>query len=208
MQTLHVKDIRRVMRKSKEKYFLYIGFCLAILPIILLRDFSSANELRYLSIADEALRNHTFFTFYSHGMPYADKPPLYLWIVMLLRYTLGNHQMWALSLASVIPALITVRVMDAWTKDDMDAACRSVARMMLLTSGLFTGLAVTLRMDMLMCMFITLAMHSFWNIYINSKSVKQAKWLFPTYLFLAIFTKGPLGLLIPLSSITHGLSYL
>lgn len=190
------------MRKSKEKYFLYIGFCLAILPIILLRDFSPANELRYLSIADEALRNHTFFTFYSHGMPYADKPPLYLWIVMLLRYTLGSHQMWALSLASVIPALITVRVMDAWTKDDMDADSRSVARMMLLTSGLFTGLAVTLRMDMLMCMFIVLAMHSFWHIYINGKSVKQTKWLFPTYLFLAIFTKGPLGLLIPLSSIT------
>lgn len=189
------------MRKAKEKYFLYIGFCIAVLPIILLRDFSSANELRYLSIADEALRNHTFFTFYNHGVPYADKPPLYLWIVMLLRRILGSHQMWALSLISIIPAIVTVKTMDIWTKDEMDAGCRSVARMMLLTSGLFMGLAITLRMDMLMCMFIVLAMRSFWHIYENDNCTRYAEWEFPIYLFLALFTKGPLGVLIPLCSI-------
>lgn len=39
----------------------YIVFCLALLPLLFLRDFTPANELKYLSIADEALRNHTFF---------------------------------------------------------------------------------------------------------------------------------------------------
>lgn len=51
------------MRKSRERCFLYVGFCLALLPVLLLRDFTPSNELRYLRIADEALRNHTLFAF-------------------------------------------------------------------------------------------------------------------------------------------------
>lgn len=74
------------MRKSREKYFLYLGVCLALLPILLMCDFTPSNELRYLSIADEALRNHVFFAFTNHGVPYADKPPLYFWIVMMCRW--------------------------------------------------------------------------------------------------------------------------
>lgn len=165
-----------------------------------MRDFASANELRYLSIADEALRNNTFFAFTTHGVPYADKPPLYIWIIMALRWILGSHQMWAISLASVIPSLTIVHIMDKWTKDEMDTGSRSMARIMLLTTGLFTALSLTLRMDMLMCMFIVLAMHSFWKIYTSRN--KKERWLFPIYLFLALFTKGPLGILIPLAAIT------
>lgn len=55
-----------------EKYSLLIGVCAALLPVILFRDFTPSNELRYLSIADEAMRNHTFFAFTNHGVLYAD----------------------------------------------------------------------------------------------------------------------------------------
>ncbi len=184
------------MRQSREKYLLYAGVCIALIPVLLLRDFTPSNELRYLSIADEALRNHTLFAFTNHGVPYADKPPLYLWLVMLSKCLFGQYHMWFLSLFSLIPALGIVRVMDHWTRQDMDSECRSVARLMLLTSGLFTGIAIILRMDMLMCLFIVLALRSFWRMY--SGSHRHEGYLFPIYVFLAIFTKGPLGLLIPL----------
>ena len=36
----------------------YAGILLCLLPILILRDFTPANELKYLSIADEALRQH------------------------------------------------------------------------------------------------------------------------------------------------------
>ena len=55
---------------------------LCVAPVLALRDFSPANELRYLSIADEALADGHWFAFSNHGEPYADKPPLYFWIVM------------------------------------------------------------------------------------------------------------------------------
>lgn len=186
------------MRPTEKRYCLYIGFCLAILPVLLLRDYTPSNELRYLSIADEALRNHHFFIFTHHGVPYADKPPLYLWLVMLLRTLLGSHQMWALSLLSVVPALCSVRIMDRWCREEMGVQHRLMAKMMLLSCGIFAGAALTLRMDLFMCLFILLAMRSSWRIYTQESGWKRARWLMPCYLFLALFTKGPLGILIPL----------
>lgn len=81
----------------KKEYFIFLLMLLALLPALIFRDFTPSNELRYLSIADEALREGHFFAFTNHGLQYADKPPLYLWIVMLGKTLLGSHQMWFLS---------------------------------------------------------------------------------------------------------------
>lgn len=146
------------MTTNKSRYLLYAGICIALLPVLIFRDYTPSNELRYLSIADEALRSHNFFTFTNHGVPYADKPPLYLWIVMLCRMIAGKHLMWLLSLFSLIPALLTAEVMDRWTCNELKPAPRLSGSIVLLTGGLFLGLAVTLRMDMLMTLFIVLAL--------------------------------------------------
>ena len=190
------------MRRSKKSILLSIGMCAALLPILLLRDFTPANELRYLSIADEALRNHTFFAFSNHGVPYADKPPLYLWMVMFCRWLTGEHRMWLLALFSLLPAWGIVRTMDRWTMQELDNEGRMLAGLMMLTCGLFFGAAVTLRMDMLMCFFIVLALHTFWRMLKGEGRPERNRWLFPLYLFLALFTKGPIGLLVPLCGTT------
>ena len=65
----------------KHKWIFFLLF-IALLPLLSLRDYTVGNELRYLSIADEAIRNGTFFAFTNHGAFYADKPPLYFWIIM------------------------------------------------------------------------------------------------------------------------------
>lgn len=189
------------VRQSVKNHLWLIGFIVALLPLLSMRDFTPANELRYLSIADEALRNHIFFTFTNHGVPYADKPPMYLWLVMLFRTVLGEHCMLALSTLSMMPALLIALVMNAWTREDMDAEARLTTNMMLLTSGIFIGAAIMVRMDMLMTLFIVLALRSFWRMYVVESAVKAEQWRFPFYVFLAIFAKGALGLLIPLYAI-------
>ncbi len=185
------------LRVFKETPF-YLLVCVALLPMFVLRDFTPANELRYLSIADEALRNHVFFAFTNHGAIYADKPPLYFWIVMLCKWLTGEHRMWLLSLFSLLPALGTLRIMDRWTAQELSDESRKVARMMLLACGLFLVAALILRMDMLMCFFIVCALRQFWKMYTGEDGSGRAKWLFPVYVFLAMFTKGALGLLVPL----------
>lgn len=185
-------------RTLQRNSIIYVCVVLALLPIIVMRDYTPSNELRYLSIADEALRNHNFFAFYNHGEVYADKPPLYFWLLMLCRSIAGGYHMWILSLFSVLPALGTLKVMDSWTKDEMDTEHRSLAVLMLITSAFFLGASIILRMDMLMTFFIVLSLREFWRMYNAEDCQGRSRWLFPVYLFLALFSKGPLGLLIPL----------
>lgn len=183
------------------KILKYLLFLACIIPILIFRDYTPNNELKYLSIADEAIRNGNIFTFTNHGMVYADKPPLYLWIVMLGKWLLGTHSMLFLGLFSIIPALITVYVMDKWIGNTVDKKTRLSGQLMLLTSGLFLGSAIVLRMDMLMCMFIILSLYTFFKIY-SGEHTKADKLLFPFYIFMAIFSKGPIGLVVPLLSVT------
>ncbi len=173
---------------------------LALLPVMLLRDYTPSNELRYLSIADEALAEGHIFAFACQGEPYADKPPLYLWIVMAGKLLFGEHRMGFLALFSLVPALLLVRTMDRWTRELMGRGQRLAAAFALATSGLFLGLAVVLRMDMLMCLFITLALRSFWRLHTGEGSARRERLLLPLYTFLALFTKGPVGLLVPIVS--------
>ena len=185
---------------SKSLRWLFCFFFAALLPAMILRDFTPSNELRYLSIADEAIRDGHLFAFTSHGAPYADKPPLYLWIVMAGKLLFGSHCMGFLALFSFFPALVILRTMDRWVRSVLDERARIAEVTMTMTSGLFLGLAVFLRMDMLMCMFIVLSLHAFWRLYSGEGSSRRAAILFPLYAFLALFTKGPVGLLVPLLS--------
>lgn len=175
--------------------YLMVIFCL--LPVILLRDFTPDNELRYLSIADEALRNGTFFTFYNHGEIYADKPPLYFWVIMLGKVLLGAHYMWFISLFSIVPALIIVHIMTHWAEEEIYSEYRQTSKLLLSGCGLFLGLMVVMRMDMLMTLFIVLALRSFFYIY-KRIDLHRQMWMFPVWMFLALFSKGPMGVLIPM----------
>ncbi|MGV8962555.1 MAG: ArnT family glycosyltransferase [Candidatus Saccharimonadaceae bacterium] len=189
----------------KSKYIYLIWF-IALLPIIILRDFTPDNELRYLSIVDEALANGDIFTFTNHGVIYADKPPLYFWLMMLGKVILNGHRMWFLSMLSFIPALITIMTMtkcmgmsNKREEGNEDRVNEIVPILMLMTSGLFIGLTIVVRMDMLMIMFITLSLYTFYKIY-KGENRRSDKYLFPIYVFLALFSKGPVGILVPLVS--------
>lgn len=99
----------------KNKYIYLIWF-IALLPTIILRDFTPNNELRYLSIVDEALQNGNFFTFTNQGEIYADKPPLHFWLMMTGKWILGEHRMWYYTLLSIIPALVVLITLSKWIR--------------------------------------------------------------------------------------------
>lgn len=192
-----------IMEKSKDcimRCRYYILIIVVMLPLLAMRDFTPDNELRYLSIADEALRHGTLFAFSNHGVPYADKPPLYLWLVMLAKWLLGSNQAWLLGLFSLVPALVIVETMNRMVAPVMTASHRLTASLMLMGCGLFTAMAVIDRMDMLMCMFIVLAVGEVCRLVINPHGHKPRPVVFAVYVFLALFTKGPVGLLVPMVS--------
>jgi 4-amino-4-deoxy-L-arabinose transferase-like glycosyltransferase len=186
--------------------FTFTAICL--LPAMLMRDFTPSNELRYLSIADEAIADGHIFAFYNHGIPYADKPPLYIWCVMLCRILFGQHSCFFLTLFSLVPAFVITWIMDRWVMKGASAADRMATAMMLLTCIMFLGTAAVIRMDMLMCMFIVLALYTFSRMYdmdadgiTGNAGYRECSYLLPVWIFLALFTKGPVGLLVPPISI-------
>lgn len=182
------------MRKLFERYpvgavLLLMLLCLS--PFMALRDVTPANELRYLSIADEALSEGHLFAFTNHGEPYADKPPLYFWILMLCRLVFGRHCFYFLALFSFLPAALVTLIMDRWVYGNRREASpeeRAIMALMLSSTGYWVLLSLFLRMDMLMVLFIVLALRSWY---------RDRPWLFALYTFLALFTKGPVGILMP-----------
>ena len=183
-----------------KKYVKYLLWLAALAPLLLLRDYTPDNELRYLSIADEALRDGHLFAFYNQGEAYADKPPLYLWLLMAVRTLTGGYNMLLLGLFSVVPASVVLEVMDRWAARELSPAYRLTAQMALFTTAYFIGGAVVLRMDMLMAMFIVLALRVFWRMY-EGHGRKRDPWLLALWVFLALFTKGPFGVMIPVAAI-------
>lgn len=182
-------------------YYRYFLFLVALAAPFLFRDYSPDNELRYISIAEEALRNRTWFTFYNHGEIYADKPPLYFWLVMLAKEATGAYRMAVIGLLSVLPAIGVCWLMDRWMRLEFSRFDSATAGFLLITTGFFLGSALVLRMDMLMCFFICLSLYLFFRLY-TGKAGRFDKWGLPVCIFLALFTKGPVGLLVPLISMT------
>lgn len=176
--------------RSYPAAFAVIIMFITLCPLMMTRDFTPANELRYLSIVDEALENGHIFTFSNQGEPYADKPPLYFWLMMLMKCIFGTHSMFALSMLSFIPAAVIILVMDRWLVRASGGASRVsfqdrlATALMLGTSAFFLGMSVFLRMDLLMCMFIVLALYTFSKWYSGQGNPKIHGILLPVYIVI------------------------
>lgn len=193
----------------------YIPFLIALLPVLIFRDFSPSDELRYISIANEAIKHNHWLAFTYQEIPYAAVQPLYIWLLRIWKTLFLHHNMWSIGLLSVIPALSIIWVMTRWvTKFDLGSMrlkdgsqTRHLAQFMLCVCGMQLAMSFYIRMEMLFSLWITLALYNFWKLlYLplgpNDLDVQPQKvekphhhnqCLFALYIFLAIFTQGATG---------------
>ena len=181
--------------KSNRIYLLaLLSIFAAFLPAVLLRDFNPLNELSYLAIASESMERGSFFAFYQDGSPYADKPPLYLWICMLCLSIAGQNAMPLVLLASVIPFIFVLSIMDRYLGVDF----RHQERLLIILgmcSLLFVDvLGVIARMDMLFTAVMLLAYMKMVKRYTLIKELgpsaprpKYGNLSIPLLLFLGVF---------------------
>lgn len=183
-----------------KKKFVFIAMGLLVFPMFFFRDLTPDNELKYISIVTEALDKGNIFAFYNHGIPYADKPPLYFWIIMMVKSITGSYNIPVIGLFSLLPALSILIVMSKWSSAELNEEDQILASGILFTTAIFLGGGLVLRMDMLMTLFIILSLFSFYRCYTETGKSWEP-YLVWIWIFLAVFTKGPLGMLIPIVSI-------
>lgn len=193
----------------------YIPFLIAAIPALILRDFSPSDELRYISIANEAIAQNHWLAFTYQNIPYADVQPLYIWLLRMWKTLFLHHNMWSIGLLSLVPALVIIWVMNRWVmKFDLGSMrlkdgsqSRRLARFMLCTCALQLAMSIYLRMEMLFSLWIILALYNFWKLlYLplgpNDLDVQPQpvvrphhhnQCLFALYIFLAVFTQGATG---------------
>ena len=190
----------------------YFPFILALIPVLMFRDFTPNNELKYIAVAVEALKEHHFVAFTLQGEPYTEFPPLYFWLLMLSKIIFRHWYMVQLSLFSLIPALLIVEVMHRWVcRYEMGglrlsdgSQSRDLAKWMLFTSGMMFFMSFYIRMDMLNTLWVVLALYNFWQIVYEPLGANEEQGVKPRERYTVRY-QFRFGLFMLLSFLTKGL---
>ncbi|MDD2679368.1 MAG: glycosyltransferase family 39 protein [Candidatus Omnitrophica bacterium] len=159
---------------------------------------TNPDEVFYLQTAKEMAQQDTWITPYLFGQPQFEKPIFLYWMLRASIGIFGNTPFAARLPAAFIAILGVVAVYLLSLigfKDDKKAF---FSGLVLISCGFYIGLARSVFTDMIFSVFILFALLSFYWGYTYPSRKGAGLILFSVSCALAVLTKGPLGLLIPL----------
>lgn len=169
-----------------------------VLSSICLRPLLPVDETRYLSVAWEMWTNGSYLVPIKNGLPYADKPPMYFWLINLGWGLFGVNEWWP-RLISPLLALICIPLVIALAKtlwpEKVYVGRNAV---WLLFGGLFWSVFMTLvQFDLLLVVCTLMGMLG----WLHMESSKKFSFLPALAIGLGILSKGPVILihLLPVS---------
>jgi 4-amino-4-deoxy-L-arabinose transferase-like glycosyltransferase len=175
-----------------------------MIPGLFLRDFTPINELKYILIAKEMLVQDKWFILFELDQFYTDKPPFFFWLINLTKMLTGTYSLGVIGFFSVIPGMLAAITAYLLVKKFVDAKCALPAALMLMSTAGFLVAGSCIRMDMLMNLFIIIALTLFFLVYDRYQRtgvVTNKSYLIYLCIGLAILIKGPAGIIVPLLTI-------
>jgi len=185
---------KRPMLTLSCVYLLHVIFSLHT------RELWFSDEVRYADVFTNLLERKKWLVLYLNGQPYPDKPPLYFWFLAGLKWLTSLPTSTVLFLGSAISGFIYLGSsywLGLTTLKNKNYAFLGCT--LLLTNFYFLALIHYVRMDLLFASFIILA-HVFFYRFSQSEQ-KLAGYLGFFFCFLALLTKGPFGVALPLLSL-------
>jgi len=158
---------------------------------------TNPDEVFYAQTAKEMIQHKTWMTPYLFDKPQFEKPVLTYWLLKLSFILFGVSSFSARLFPALFAALgvISVYFLGLWGfKNEKKAFLSSL---ILMSSGLYVGLARTLFTDMIFSVLILLSVTSFYFGYSFKNRKGLGLLLFFIFSGLATLTKGPLGFFIP-----------
>jgi 4-amino-4-deoxy-L-arabinose transferase-like glycosyltransferase len=174
---------------------LLVGTLLALLPGLGEQHVWSKDEARPGLVAREMVEGGHWLVPHLGGRVYADKPPLFPWLVALASGPRVTE--WSLRLPAALAAAATVAVTYAIGARAFGATGGLVSAALLASSAAFFQWGRTGRMESLVVLWITLA---FWSLgRWRAEPRPRDAALFGLWLGLGLLTKGPIAL-VPLAA--------
>lgn len=194
------KNFNRIISKNikikfKFEYLIPIVLILVTLPLFN-RMFTPKNELKYLYIAQDIIKNKNPFIYFINEELYTDKPPLFFWIIIMSKFIFRNYYTYGIIFFNVfIESLLLIKLYK-FLKIKFGENMAFMSIFITFTAALQYILVIIVRMDIYLSCFIALSLLNFFECY--EKNDYEKNWLTFVYMGLSFLFKGVVGLLTPL----------
>jgi 4-amino-4-deoxy-L-arabinose transferase-like glycosyltransferase len=159
-------------------------------------DLWPPDEPRFAEVAREMMQSGDYLSPRVNAEPYREKPPLLFWSIAAASQPAGAVTATTARIPSALAALVTILLTYLLARSLFDARVAFWAGIILATTSFFWWEGRSVRTDMLLTLWMTLSLYAFWQW----DRRRQWGWLilFWAAVVLAVYTKGPPGLVFPL----------
>jgi 4-amino-4-deoxy-L-arabinose transferase-like glycosyltransferase len=160
------------------------------------------DEPRYAQVAREMMKTGNYIVPSLGAETYSKKPPFFFWLITLCSLPRGDVDSFSARLPSAVAALGVILLTFLLGRMLFDPLTGFLAGLILFTGIEFFWLATRAHLDMTLTFWITLAQFLLYCGYTHAQGSRR---LYAGAFFcsgLAVLTKGPIGIIIPLLTIS------
>jgi 4-amino-4-deoxy-L-arabinose transferase-like glycosyltransferase len=125
------------------------------------------------------------------------KPPLFHWSAAVSSKIIGRVDEFTIRFPSALYATLGVLFVYVFARKLFGAPVALLGGAILGTSLVYSSQAITARVDMTLCFFVTLSLTIFYSLYRRFLTGRLWYYLFYLTLGIGVLAKGPLGILLP-----------
>ena len=162
-----------------------------------LLSLTGPDEVFYTQTAKEMAQQKTWMTPILFGQPQFEKPVLTYWLLRIGFFFFGVTSFGARFFPAFFAMLGVLAVYWLGFVGFRDEKKAFISSLVLMSGGLYIGLARTVFTDMIFSVLILFSLASFFWGYVREKRKTEGMLFFFIFSGLAVLAKGPLGLLIP-----------
>lgn len=181
---------------SDRKVFLIILFIIGVLVFLFNlggRDFWEPDETRYAVVAREMRESGNWILPHLNGAIYAEKPPLYFWLVNLSILFLGENTEFANRLPSALAGLLTAILTFLFGERLFNLRVGFLSGLVLITCFLFPQISRWMMLDSLFTLFFLLTLFYFYRGYEDDEGQQKYYFLAGFFMGFGVLTKGPIA---------------
>jgi len=159
------------------------------------RDLWDPDETRYAVVAREMREGGNWILPHLNGAIYAEKPPLYFWLVNFSVFFLGEDSELANRLPSVLAGLGTLILMFYFGSRLFNSLVGFISSLILATCFFFPQISRWMMLDSLFTLLFLLTLYCFYLGYEKEEGRRKYYLFAGLFMGLGVLTRGPIAYL-------------